>query len=260
MTDTADAPQMTPEEAERAAAGAKLEADYAAWWAERQARGLALQNNSRQTWAAMEGWGALGTQEDWERLCQETAEDWVSGRAIITMLGGERYITPERTALLLLLWRQFIVAYAPEGPAEYMAVAMAVLSFAHFLRLNQFVGNLEMRLEDEMFATNGLRAQFEQRYRRGSEIRGLAVEEIVGQLGRDVLPLLDRLNRMVARNLRLLRDLKAAPLALTVQNFGQLNVAQAQTNVAQQPAGEHSPPPFEAEAEQKSRKDRADCR
>lgn len=233
MTDTADAPQMTPEEAERAAAGAKLEADYAAWWAERQARGLALQNNSRQTWAAMEGWGALGTHEDWERLCAETAEDWVSGRAIITMLGGERYITPERTALLLLLWRQFIVAYAPEGPAEYMAVAMAVLSFAHFLRLNQFVGNLEMRLEDEMFATNGLRAQFEQRYRRGSDIRGLSVEEIVGQLGRDVLPLLDRLNRMVARNLRLLRDLKAAPLALTVQNYGQMNVGQVQANVAQ---------------------------
>ncbi len=258
MTDTDHAPQMTPEEVERAEAGARLEADYAAWWAERQARGLALQNNSRQTWAAMEGWGAIHTQEDWARLCEETAEDWVSGRAIITMLGGERYITPERTALLLLLWRQFLASYAPEGPAEYMAVAMAVLSFAHFLRLNEFVGNLEMRLEDAFFDTKGLRAQFEQRYRRGSEIRGLDVEDLVRQLGREVLPLLDRLNRMVARNLRLLRDLKAAPLALTVQNFGQLNVAQAQTNVAQPLATEATtPPPIEAGAKPRRRKPRA---
>lgn len=57
-------------------------------------------------------------------------------------------------------------------------------------------------------------------------MRGLDAEEIVRQLGREALPLLDRLNRMVARNLRLLRILRAASLILTVQNYGQLNVGQ----------------------------------
>ncbi len=40
---------------------------------------------------------------------------------------------------------------------------------------------------------------------------------------------------MVIRNLKMLRDLKTTPLALTVQNFGQLNVAQQQANLVQPP-------------------------
>ena len=67
---------------------AQLQADFEAWWAERKAKGLSLQRNSRRIWAAMEGWGAVKTQEDWERLQLEAAEDWASGRTLIEMLGG----------------------------------------------------------------------------------------------------------------------------------------------------------------------------
>ena len=131
------------------------------------------------------------------------------------MLGGARYLRPDLVALVLHHWRHFVTAYEVNGPAEYLTVAMAVLSFAHLLRLNEFVGNLEMRLEDEFFATAGLREQFEKQYGRGARVRGLRVEEIAAQLGREALPLLDRLNRMVIRNLKTLRDLKTTPLALT---------------------------------------------
>ncbi len=54
----------------------------------------------------------------------------------------------------------------------------------------------------------------------------------VCELERDVLPLLDRLNRMVVRNLRTLRELKTKPINMTTANFGQLNLAQTQTNLA----------------------------
>ncbi len=224
-----------PDEVALQARYAQLQADIEAWQADRQARGLSLQHNSRRIWATMEGWGAVKTREDWERLQVEAAEDWASGRTLIEMLGGERYVDPPRVALLLQLWRDFVLTYRPEGPAEYMCIAMALLAFDHLLRLNQFVGNLEMRLEDEFFATDGLRALFDDRYGRGvgAQIRGLHVEEVARQLGREALPLLDRLNRMVIRNLKALRDLKAAPISMTVQNFGQLNVGQAQTNVTQ---------------------------
>jgi hypothetical protein len=231
-----DETPATPDEVALQARYAQLQADIEAWQADRQARGLSLQRNSRRIWAAMEGWGAVKTQEDWERLQLEAAEDWASGRTLIEMLGGERYVDPPRVALLLQLWRDFVVTYRPEGPAEYMCIAMALLSFDHLLRLNRFVGNLEMRLEDEFFATQGLQAQFEERYGRGARAGGLRVEEIASQLGREALPLLDRLNRMVIRNLKALRDLKTAPLALTVQNYGQLNVAQQQANLMQRPS------------------------
>lgn len=213
----------------------ELQATYEAWWAERKAQGLALQRNSRRVWSAMEGWGAVKTQEDWERVQMEAAEDWASGRALLEMLGAERYLAPERAALLLHLWRHFLVAYDVDGPAELLTVAMALVAFNQLTRVNELVGNLENRLEDEFFATEGLREQHERRYGRGARTGALAVEETVRRLGQDLLPLLDRCNRMVIRNLKLLRELKTAPLALTVENYGQMNVGQVQTNVAKPP-------------------------
>ncbi len=138
---------------------------------------------------------------------------------------------------ILHLWRHFVAAYEVEGPAEYLVVAMALVALDQFSRLNELIGNLETRLESEFFSTRGLQAEFEERYGRGAgaRIRGLTAEEIVRQLGQEMLPLLDRCNRMVIRNLKMLRDLKTTPLALTVANYGQLNVGQAQTNIAAPP-------------------------
>ncbi len=47
---------------------------------------------------------------------------------------------------------------------------------------------------------------------------------------------------MVLRNLKALRELKASPISMTVQNFGQLNVGQQQTNLAQPNGGEPAQP------------------
>ncbi len=225
-TPATTAPDAAPTDAE-------LQAWYETWWAERKAKGLSLQRNSRRVWAAMEGWQRVKSQEDWARIQGEAAEDWVSGRALLTMLGGERYLAPERAALLLHLWRHFLVAYDVDSPAEFLAVAMALVAFNQLTRVSELVGNVEARLENEFFATEGLREQHERRYGRGTRAGALAVEETVRRLGQDLLPLLDRCNRMVIRNLTLLRELKATPLALTVENYGQVNVGQVQTNVAQ---------------------------
>ncbi len=234
MTDET-APTTTDTDA--AISAAELQATYEAWWAGRKAQGLARQRNSRRLWAAMAGWGAVKTEEDWARIQDEAAEDWASGRALLEMLGAERYLAPERAALLLHLWRHFLAAYDVDGPAEFLTVAMALVAFNQLTRVNELVGNLENRLEDEFFATEGLREQHERRYGRGTRAGALAVEETVRRLGQDLLPLLDRCNRMVIRNLQLLRELKSTPLALTVENYGQVNVGQVQTNLAQSGAG-----------------------
>lgn len=224
-----------PSTADVALTAEEVQARYEEWWAARKAKGLAIQRNSRRLWAAMEGWGAVQTAEEWARIQDETAENWVSGRALIEMLGSERYLAPERAALLLHLWRHFLAAYDVDGPAEFLTVAMALVAFNQLTRVNELVGNLENRLEDEFFATEGLREQHERRYGRGARSGALAVEETVRRLGQDLLPLLDRCNRMVIRNLQLLRELKSTPLALTVENYGQVNVGQVQTNVAKPP-------------------------
>jgi hypothetical protein len=60
-------------------------------------------------------------------------------------------------------------------------------------------------------------------------------EQQARALTTELVPLLDRLNRLVLRNLQALRALRPDGLALTVQNYGQVNVAALQTNQAPPP-------------------------
>jgi len=164
----------------------------------------------------------------------KTVEEWHSGELFITMLGGRRYLDPPHTALMYHLWHHFVGTYRPVGPAEYLAIAMALFAFHHLVRVNEFVGNMATRLEFQFFDTGPLQVRLTERDgmpKRAGQAAQVAAHEALEQFGRDALPLMDRLNRMVIRNLKALRDLKAAPLALSVHNYGQLNVGQAQTNV-----------------------------
>jgi hypothetical protein len=164
-------------------------------------------------------------------------EDWLSGATLIEMCGGERYLDPPRMALLLNLWDHFIRTYRPEGPAEYLCIALALVSFNHFTRLTEAVGNLANRLEHTFFGIDPLEVRVIQASDKVAPVDRLqarsAAHDHVQALGRELLPTLDRLNRMVLRNLQALRDLKATPLSMTVQNYGQLNVAHQQANLAQ---------------------------
>jgi hypothetical protein len=52
---------------------------------------------------------------DWEQLRDQTIEDWQNGTQFLTMMGGSRYIEPERAALCLMLWHQFLDEYQARG-------------------------------------------------------------------------------------------------------------------------------------------------
>lgn len=214
----------------------EISARHAAWWKERQERAEALVSDSRRSWSAVQGWDAITTQADWDATMDKTAEEWHSGELFIKMLGGERYLDPPRTALMYHLWHHFIGAYRPTGPAEYLAIAMALFAFHHLIRVNEFVGNLATRTESNFFGSEPLEVRVvkdETPWGFYTEMEAKAKgHEYLAQLGREALPLMDRLNRMVIRNLRALRDLKAIPLALNVQNYGQMNVGQAQANIS----------------------------
>jgi hypothetical protein len=204
---------------------------YEDWRAERAARGRDLVRASRRSWAAVKGWDRLESQEDWERLRDQAVEDWESGAALLEMLGGSRYLEPERAALLLTLWQDFLATYQPTGPAEYLVIAMAVLAFDHFLRVNTMVHNLATRLEDDFFGFEPLHTH-QDRHRTRSMAGGLVAERFADEFRVSALPLLDRLNRLVLRNLRALRELKGGALSVTLANYGQVNLAQTQTNHA----------------------------
>ena len=72
------------------------------------------------------------------------------------------------------------------------------------------------------------------------QVRGLQVEEIVERIVDELMPLLDRANRMMLRNLKALDDRRRAPAPnINVGSAGQLNVGQHQVNMADSTLDEH---------------------
>jgi hypothetical protein len=61
--------------------------------------------------------------------------------------------------------------------------------------------------------------------------QSFAWADLVGPQAAEALEMADRFNRMFLRTLRGLRDLRKVPLAVVVQNAGQVNVGQQQVNV-----------------------------
>ena len=187
------------------------DAKVRAYWEARKAKGKDLVERSRRSWAAMQGWGEIESQEQWDRITEQAVEDWHSGVMLVKLMGAERFLDPERMALLQWLWWHFVTEHQPEGPAEYMAIAGAIIAFHHSLRVNEFAGNLATRTEHHVFDSSPpvvAVAMSEDRYgerRAASRVDGA---EALRALGREALSLLDRCQRMVARNLKLLDQLQ----------------------------------------------------
>jgi hypothetical protein len=195
-----------------------------------------LLHEARGVFRAMDGWGLIEDREGWQETVRKAADDLESGGFLIERLGAERHLDPELIATLLVLRRRLIDEHGAATAAELMLIDVAVLGYFHTLRINGWVGNLAMLVEAEFFRKESLSARFQDRYGRGHErIGGLRVEDHVQRLGEQLLPLLDRCNRLMLRNLKALRAMRGGPVpSVSIGSAGQVNVAAGpQVNVAE---------------------------
>jgi hypothetical protein len=208
----------------------EIEAALAAAEAERDRRVMQLRHDARAVYSAMEGWQQIGSQDDWVHACEQAFASHDSGRFLIEQLGAERYLEPQLMAVLLGL-RRGLVGSDGGSAAEAMLADVAVLSYYNTLRIQQWIGDLAASIEHEFFAQDSPTARFEARYGRGT---GLVVEEQLARLAEELLPLQERANRMVVRNLKALADLRRAPApSVAIGQAGQVNVGGQQVNVTQ---------------------------
>jgi len=114
-------------------------------------------------------------------------------------------------------------------------IDMAVLGYFHALRINGWIGNLALLVEHEFFGQQGPGAKLRDRHGHGGgEIHGLRVEDHIQRIGEQLMPLLDRCNRMMLRNLKALSTLRQRPTpSVNIGSAGQVNVATNQTGVVQ---------------------------
>jgi hypothetical protein len=220
----------------RAAAPSEDEIDWDLYQKEYE-RALAerheqLLHEARGIFRAMDGWPMVKDREGWRETVRKAAEDLEHGGFLIERLGAERYLDPPLMAALLILRRRLIDEHGAATAAELLLVDSAVLAYYQQLRVNGWLGDLAQLVEAEFFRKEPPTARLEAHYGAG-RVRGLQVEEAVGRMAERLMPLLDRSNRMLIRNLKALRAMRQGPApSVSIGSAAQVNVAGQQLNAA----------------------------
>jgi hypothetical protein len=111
-----------------------------------------------------------------------------------------------------------------------MVIDLAVMTYANVLRIQGWIGDLALVIEQELFAEDALKLKLRQRY--GRQVDGLAVEEALRRLKEELLPLCERVNRQLLSHLQGLRQGRPGVLpTVAIGRAGQVNVAQQQVNI-----------------------------
>lgn len=209
---------------------AVFKVEYEQRIAERRQR---ITRDTQAVFRAMDGWSRVETMEAWHETVDKAAADLETGGFFIDRLGSERYLDPELMAALLVLRRKLIDEYGAESAADLMLIDVAVLAYHHTLRINGWIGNLQGEIESEVFGTDGMHVVVDGKRRStwDVKVKGLRVVELLDRLGEQILPLLDRSNRMMIRNLKALESRRQPPSpSVTIGQAGQVNVGAVQTN------------------------------
>ena len=204
-------------------------AEYERGLAERQER---LRRDARATFRALDGWRGVRSEEQWAATLQEAPEAIRSGQFLLERLGGHRYLDPGLMAVLLAFREQLICDHDAKTAAEVMLVDSALISYYHTMRISGWIGDIAAQLEGELFGKDGLNARFAKRHGR-AQVQGLEAEALVGRIADKLMPLLDRSNRMLHRNLKALRERRQGPApSVSIGSAAQVNVAGQQLNAA----------------------------
>jgi len=204
--------------------------EYQRQIAERRAR---LTRDSQAVFRSMDGWARVPSSEVWREMVEKAAEDLETGSFLIDRLGAERHLDPALMAVLLVLRRRLIDEYSSGSAADIMLIDMSLMSYYHTLRISSWVGNLASVTETELFGTEGLSVVVNGKRRSAWDvtIKELRVVEIIERLSEQILPLLDRSNKMMVRNLTAVQARRQAPVpSVNIGQAGQVNVAAVQAN------------------------------
>jgi hypothetical protein len=224
----------------RAQEGADLKAEFQAARQADRWHYTQLRKNARAVMRAMQGWGQIRSPEEWQAACEDAAKRYQSGRFLLERLGAERHLHPTMMATLWQLHQGLIEEYGADSPAMTMVIDLVVMTYYNALRIQGWIGDLSLVIEQELFGEDSLRVKLRQQY--GMQFDGFAVEEALRRLKKELIPLFERTNQQLVRNLQSLQRPQPGPLpTVAIGRAGHVNVAQQQLNL-QRLDGRASPP------------------
>ena len=183
--------------------------------------GKQLRQNARASFRAMEGALSVRSEEDWIRLSEQSREQYESGQFLLDRLGSERFLDPKLITTLMALRQRAMVEWGITTAAETMLLDLALLHYYHVLRVQGWIGDLALHIEREFFGSGAFAAD----YRDLSPRSRRAAEDGARRLSEQLLPLLERANRMFIRNLAAIKDLRQRPVpAIAIGRAEQVTV------------------------------------
>jgi hypothetical protein len=188
--------------------------------------------DARAVMRAMDGWVGIErhTEAGWREACEEARQRYYSGRFLIERLGAERFLDPPLMAILWQLRQTLVEEYTAYSPTATMLIDLAVMTYYNALRVQGWMGDLALQIEHECFGQEGPTAKLRNTW---GVAEGLAVENTLRRLAEQLLPLFERANRQLIRNLQALRTLRhGPPPTVAIGHAGQVNLGQQQVNVA----------------------------
>ena len=195
--------RLTPEQYEEARA---REQERRREW---RAITKALRDNSMAVTRAMSRWHPR--PEDRERATAAVMSQFENGSFLLNRLGAEAVIDQDLATVLLHLRNGLIEEYG-SGPAAIMLIDSAVAAYQSLLRIEGWIGNLCILIEHEFFGIEGPSTNFKNKYgSEGRRIRGLIVEEHLGQVREHLLPTAERCGRAMQEALAALETFVAEP-------------------------------------------------
>jgi hypothetical protein len=210
-------------------------AEYKRGLAERHRR---LLGDARASYPAMADWGEVAGPEHWQETVRRADAGFEDGSFLLERLGADRHRDPSLAAVVLALRRRLIEEQGATTATDLMLIDSAVLSHYHQLRVNGWIGDLGRLFDAEFFqlfaASAQLRGPFD-----SDAARPFRGEDVAQRIAEQLMPLLDRSNRMMLRNLKALRDRRQGPPpSVSIGAAGQVNVAGVQqVNGAEESGG-----------------------
>jgi len=96
-------------------------------------------------------------------------------------------------------------------------VDLAILDYYNALKAQRWIGDLSLHLENQFFGQDAFAPSDQERLRPGAR---RAVEDRVRRIVEQLMPLADRANRMLIRNLKAIKELRQASRTGDIGDFG----------------------------------------
>ena len=193
--------------------------------AELNAQHLELRRQAQGVFEAIKGRRGATTEAYWEAAYAKAHIDYASGQFLIQRLGADRQLDLPLVATLTMLRRELLDGIENPSAGDKMMADGAVLAYRNLLRVQAWIGSTSLVVQPELFGQEPLVASH-------GYAESMVIERRVEQLQQNLMPLLDRAQRMMIRALDRLEARRSGKSIgnISISSAGQVNVGSAVSN------------------------------